>query len=82
MKNMTLRNIPEELAEELERERQRRGKSLNQVAIDLMKQALGIGEPRRSNGLGKLAASWSVEELREFEAATAQLEQIDQELWS
>ncbi len=83
MKTMTLRNVPEDLARELEREKQRRGKSLNQLAIDLMKESLGLGgEAPRSNGLAKLAGSWSEDDLREFERATAQFEQIDEELWS
>ncbi len=83
MKTMTLRNIPEELARELTREKARRGESLNQLAIDLLKQALGIGdERRRSNGLAELAGSWTAEDLDEFEQAIAPFEQVDEELWS
>ena len=83
MKAMTLRNIPDELARELEREKARRGGSLNQLAIDLMKEALGLGENgKRSNGLADLAGTWSAEELEEFERATAQFEQVDEELWA
>ncbi len=80
---MTLRNIPEELARELEREKTRRGESLNQLAIDLMKEALGLaGGGQRSNGLAELAGSWTAGDLTEFERATAQFEQVDPELWS
>ncbi len=83
MKTMTLRNVPEELARELEREKQRRGKSLNQLAIDLLKESLGLDpERKRSNGLAELAGNWTDEELQEFERATAQFEQIDEELWT
>jgi len=83
MKTMTLRNVPDDLAEELAREKKRRGESLNQVAIDLMKKALGVGVGRqRSNGLADLAGSWDDNDLREFEGATAQFEQVDKELWS
>lgn len=83
MKTMTLRNIPAELARELEREKRRRGESLNRVAIDLMKEALGLSPGGgRSNGLRELAGSWSARELEEFERATAQFEQVDAELWS
>lgn len=80
---MTLRNIPDDLARELELEKARRGDSLNQLAIDLMKEALGLREcGKRSNGLANLAGSWSQEEFEEFERATAQFEQVDEELWS
>ena len=83
MRTMTLRNIPDELAKELDRERARRGASLNQLAIDLMKEALGLGEAgRRSNGLSDLAGSWTLEDLEEFERATAPFEQVEEELWS
>lgn len=83
MKTMTLRNVPADLARELEREKVRRGESLNQVAIDLMKEALGLNAGgKRSNGLGELAGSWSAEELAEFERVTAQFEQVDAELWA
>ena len=83
MKTMTLRNIPADLARELEREKARRGESLNQVAIDLMKKALGLGASgRRSNGLAELAGRWSASELEAFQRATAQFEQVDEELWS
>ncbi len=81
MKTMTLRNLPDDLVRELEREKARRGQSLNKLAIDLMKQALGMANGDGSNGLAELAGNWSEEEFRQFECATAQFEQIDEELW-
>ena len=79
MKNMTLRNIPEELSKALEEEKRRRGQSLNKTAIDLMRQSLGLnGSRRRSNGLGQLAGGWSQSEFEEFEKAVAPFEQIDE----
>ncbi|MFL5872241.1 MAG: hypothetical protein ACJ75T_02040 [Solirubrobacterales bacterium] len=75
-----MRNLPPSLAEALEREKRRKGKSLNQTVIDLLGQVLGA-EGERSNGLGRLAGGWSEEELREFERATAQFEAVDEELW-
>lgn len=77
---MTIRNVPPSLAEALEREKRRRGKSLNQTVIDLLAQGLGA-EGMRSNGLGRLAGGWSEEEFRDFERATAQFEAVDEELW-
>lgn len=80
MKALTIRNLPPALSEALEREKRRRGKSLNQTVIDLLGQGLG-SEGARSNGLGRLAGGWSDEEFRDFERATAQFEAIDEELW-
>ena len=80
MKNLTIRNVPDAVAEALEEEKRRRGESLNQTVIELLSQGLGVGTTR-SNGLGRLAGSWTEEELREFEAAVAGFERIDDELW-
>lgn len=80
MKALTIRNLPPSLAEALEREKRRRGKSLNQTVIDLLGQALGA-EGVRSNGLGRLAGGWSEDEFRDFEQATAQFGAADDELW-
>jgi plasmid stability protein len=80
IKALTIRNVPPSLAEALEREKRRKGKSLNQTVIDLLGQGLGA-EGVRSNGLGRLAGGWSEDEFRAFERATAQFEVVDEELW-
>ncbi len=80
MKTLTVRNVPEALAEALEREKGRRGESLNQTVLDLLSQGLGV-EGRRSNGLARLAGRWSEAEFAEFQQAVAEFEQIDDELW-
>ena len=82
MKHLTIRNLSEELAEALEKERRRRNWSLTRTVKELLKSRLGIGhEKGYDNGLGELAGSWSHEELREFEEATALFEAIDEEFW-
>lgn len=80
MKALTIRNLPPGVAEALEREKRRRGKSLNQTVIDLLGQGLGA-QGVRSNGLGELAGGWSEDELRDFERAIAPFEAVDEELW-
>jgi plasmid stability protein len=80
MKALTIRNLPPNIAEALEREKRLKGKSLNQTVIDLLGQGLGT-RGARSNGLGRLAGGWSEDELRDFERATAPFEAIDEELW-
>ncbi len=82
MQHLTVRNIPPELASALSNEKHRRQTSLNQTVIDLLRQSLGVVPGhQRSNGLGRLAGSWTQEELEEFEAATAPTREIDEELW-
>jgi hypothetical protein len=80
VKALTVRNLPGEVAEALERERRRRGSSLNQTVIDLLRVSLGAGVTR-ANGLRKLAGTWSDDECRTFEEAIASLETVDHELW-
>jgi hypothetical protein len=77
---LTIRNLPPGIADALEREKRRRGKSLNQTVIDLLGQGLGA-QSARSNGLGGLAGSWSEDEFRNFERAMAPFEGVDEELW-
>jgi hypothetical protein len=77
---LTIRNVPADVASALDREKRRRGKSLNQTVIDLLSQGLGVGRSR-SNGLARLAGRWDEDEFREFERATAVFEGIDEDLW-
>jgi plasmid stability protein len=77
---LTVRNLPDELAAALEREKRRRGTSLNQTVIDLLGQSLGV-KGTRSNGLGRLAGTWTEAEHKEFLSAMPSFEEIDSELW-
>jgi plasmid stability protein len=78
--HLTVRNVPPKVIAALQAVRRRRGASLNQTVIDLLRQALGIGGPRRS-GLARFAGGWSAAQLREFEDSTAAFEEVDPELW-
>lgn len=82
MKTMTIRNVPTELSAALEAEKRRRGLSLNRTVLLLMQEALGVSTGRsRSNGLRRLAGSWSEDDFRNFEQAVAPLAEIDEDLW-
>lgn len=80
LKHLTIRNVPDDLHQALKAEQRRRGRSLNQTVIDLLRQSLAIGTTR-SNGLGRLAGRWSEADFQRFEQATAPFEQVDPELW-
>lgn len=82
VKHLTVRNVPPPLARALEREKRRRGESLNQTIIDLLSQGLGVkGGDVRRNGLKRLSGAWSAEDQARFEAAVSSLEEIDKDLW-
>lgn len=76
-----MRDIPRALALALDRERKRRGVSLNRTIKDLLTRALGLEPEPFDNGLGDLAGTWSEDDLRRFESDTAFLSEIDDELW-
>jgi len=80
VKTLTIRKVPDELHRALQRERARRGTSLNQAVIELLDERLGR-RGRASNGLARLAGTWTDEDLRRFEEATAAFERPDDELW-
>ena len=82
MKALTIRNVDPALAKALERERKRRGDSLNQTVLEVLRQSLGVSPGgHRSNGLRELAGTWTAKDKAEFDAATQAFEAIDPELW-
>ena len=79
---MTIRNIPSELAQALDKERRRRGLSLNRTVLALLRNALGVqNAAKRSNGLRQLAGTWSEAEYQQFEQAVAPFGEIDEAMW-
>jgi hypothetical protein len=82
MKALTVRGVDPKLARALQRESSHRGASLNATVLDLLRRALGIdADEARSNGLGRLAGTWSEAEASEFEANTRMFNNVDSELW-
>jgi len=83
MKTLTIRNVPRRLADALDRERRRRDASLNSTVLDLLGRSLGVaGNAPRRNGLAELAGTWTAEEQRQFDAAVAPFEAVDDDMWS
>lgn len=82
MSYLTIRGLPQDIAQALQEEKNRRGKSINQTVIELLRQALNLEWAKKSgNGLENLAGTWDQEELDRFEHATAIFEQTDDEHW-
>jgi len=78
----TLRNIPKQLDRALRARARREHKSLNEVAIDAMFDALGLGgsrHPVRYRDVGDVAGTWR--EDPETEAALADQRRVDERLW-
>lgn len=81
MSSMTIRNVSTELAAALKEEKQRRGLSLNRTVLALMEESLGASGNIRSNGLGRLAGTWSDDRFTQFEESVASFGKVDSELW-
>ncbi len=82
MKQITVRNIPEELEKEIRRIARERGISINKTIHELLGEALGIDKSSgKKRDLSEFAGFWDEEEAEEFEKATEVFERVDEELW-
>lgn len=76
----TLRNVPKEVDRALRRRAREQGKSLNEVAVEALAEAVGVGETRRRRrSVADIAGTW-VED-PECEAALRDQDRVDPELW-
>jgi len=77
-KTLTIRGVAPDLAARLEALARERGRSVNAAVLDILRQALG--ENDRAERLRRYA-TWSDEDLREFEEALAHQRVVDEHLW-
>jgi hypothetical protein len=76
----TLRNVPEALDEALRQRARAENKSLNQVAIEALARACGLGRvAARHRDLSELAGRWRDDP--DFDRAIADQDRVDDELW-
>ena len=75
---VTVRGVSEELHEQLRRLATERGESLNATVLHLLAEAVGL-EGRRKQ-LARYA-SWTSEDLAEFESSLREQRTIDDDLW-
>jgi hypothetical protein len=76
----TIRGIPERLDTVLRERARAEGKSLNEIALDVLAHGLGVGRERTvRRDLGDIAGTWKKDAA--LEAALAAHERIDSRLW-
>ena len=76
----TLRNIPRDVDQALRRLARAEGRSLNEVAVDALRRALGLTEePVTQRDLQDIVRTWVDDP--ETDAALAEQRRIDPELW-
>jgi plasmid stability protein len=85
MKAVTIRGVEPEVADKLKLTAAEQGKSINQLALEIVKEGLGLNKERKFsreyNDLDHLFGSWSEDEFRQIHKKIDQERQVDQELW-
>jgi hypothetical protein len=76
----TLRNVPPAVDRALREKARREGRSLNEVAVEALKRALGLSDaPVKHRSLRAIRGTWRDDPA--FDAAIADQDRIDPELW-
>ncbi|MDM8545682.1 hypothetical protein [Candidatus Venteria ishoeyi] len=85
MNQLTVRGFGPELAQYIKLLAENEHISLNQAALRLMLKGAALDNSSNlcqlGNALDAFIGSWSAEEAQQFDQQTAQLRQIDDELW-
>jgi hypothetical protein len=86
MKAVTIRGVEPEVAEKLKQTAARKGKSVNQLTLDIIKESLGLQKTKEYSrefyDLDDLFGRWSEAEFEEISARINKERRIDQELWA
>jgi len=77
-KQLTVRGVPEDVADRLARISEERGRSVNSTVLEILQEAVGIQERRAR--LQRMA-TWTDKDMVEFEKALDAQRVIDEELW-
>jgi len=76
----TIRNVPDSLDAALRRRAQEQGKSLNDVAIEVLTLGAGIGSERvRKRDLSFMVGTWQNDPA--IDQALADQDKVDEEMW-
>jgi len=78
-KQLTIRGVPEEVAARLARISEERGRSVNATVLEILQGAVGVQERRER--LQRMA-TWTDQDMLEFQLALKAQRVIDEELWS
>ncbi len=78
-RQLTIRGVPEEVAARLARISEERGRSVNATVLEILQGAVGVQERRER--LQRMA-TWTDQDMVEFQRALKAQRVIDEELWS
>ncbi len=77
-KQLTIRGVSEEVGCRLENLSHAKGQSVNATVLEILGSAVGVEERRRRL---ERYATWTPEDLAEFQESLAAQRQVDEELW-
>ena len=85
MKVVTIRGVEPEVAEKLKSVAAKKGKSVNQLTLEILKKGLGLEKARKFSreydDLDELFGRWSEEEFKQIQAKLDRERRVDEELW-
>ena len=85
MKAITIRGVDPEVAAKLKILAEKKGKSINQIVLDIIKKNLGLEKEKKHtreyDDLDTLFGRWSEDEFTVIQDTIDQSRQIDKELW-
>lgn len=84
MANISVRGVEEKALRKLKETARRRGISLNGLITEMLNEGTGQKRsvtPVEHDDLDRLAGTWSAQDIREFQDATATFAQVDKDLW-
>ena len=82
MSQITLRQIPDVLDNQLRSLASKNKTSLNKVVLTLLMKTLGISDDtEKKRDLKHLCGTWNKKQLDEFQKNTKEFNQIDPEIW-
>jgi hypothetical protein len=84
MKSITIHGVDDPLAELIKSRAREEGLSVNKTVKKLLEESLGVrpsSTERNRNTFVEFCGTWSESELKEFDAGTKDLREIDTEDW-
>ncbi len=78
-KQLTIRGLPDEVSERLTRLSEERGTSVNATVVQILKGAVGVHERRARL---ERYATWTDDDLAEFNDALSSQRVVDDGIWS
>ena len=85
MKTITVRGIDSKVALKLKETAKKKGKSVNQLLLEILKQHLGMQKEKKftavKHDMDHLFGKWSTEEFEQIQSKIDSERKIDKELW-